>query len=800
MKHKKKHEPAPATSELPGTARHLWQGLGNGWKVAGICAFLAGIVWLVFGRTCGFEFINYDDNSYVYSNAAVTQGMTLKGVAAAFSCQATDNWVPLTTLSHMLDCQFYGLNAGGHHLTNVLLHMATAILLFLVLARMTGTVWRSALVAAVFAIHPLRVESVAWVSERKDVLSGLFFMLTLGAYVRYVRKPRKLIGYLMVLFLFALGLMSKPVLVTLPVVLLLLDYWPLNRFATAAPLTAKTGLADWWGNLSNTARLVLEKIPLLALSLASCIPTVLAEKPGIQTVATFPLPLRIENALVSCLIYIGQMFYPARLAVFYPYPANGLPVWEVAGALIALAAISLAVWFWRREHPYLLTGWLWYLVILIPVIGLIQVGGQARADRHTYLSQIGLYVMLVWLAADLADRVRYRVWVPASCAILVLGLLTWRARAQTAYWINTETLQAHTLDCTIDNPVAHNCLGLNLYDKGRVDEAIVQYQDALRISPRYDDAHDNLGNALLQKGEVGKAISEYQEALSINPGLAGAHYNLGNALRQQGRVEEAISEYQAALKLDPGMVNAWNNLGLALAQNGQVDDAIQQYRKALEIDPRNADACDNLGDALAQTGQAEPAAAEFQEALKLDPKNVEAHNNLGNLLGQAGRVDEAVSQYQAALKLDPDYANAHLGLGTVLLQKGQLNEAILQYLDALKLQPQNEIFQNTFARLVWVVATSPDPAMRKGINSVEFLQNASRLAGDDNPVILRVLAAAYAENGNFSGAMETAERALGLAVAQQKSALAEALQQEMNLYQSGSPIRNAEPMNMAEWQ
>jgi protein O-mannosyl-transferase len=757
---------------------------GNRWLVAGVCLFLAMVVWIVFGQTCGYGFINYDDNSYVYDNATVIHGLTMRDIAAAFSCHTTDNWVPLTTMSHMLDCQLYGLKAGGHHLTNILLHAATAILLFLVLRGMTGALWRSAFVATVFAIHPLRVESVAWISERKDVLSGLFFMLTLWAYVRYVRKPA-LMGYLAVLFLFALGLMSKPVLVTLPLLLLLLDYWPLNRFSIAT--SSEAGPAGWFRNLPVPVRLMVEKIPLLMLSLASCIPTVLAEKPGIQTVGLFPLPLRIENALVSCATYIGQMFYPAGLAVYYPYPVNGLPFREIIGALLALAAISLGVFAWRRKYPYLLTGWLWYLIALIPVIGLVQVGGQARADRHTYLSQIGLYLMLTWLVADLATRLpfrlRMRLGVLSGLGLAILVTLVFCARAQTAYWRDTETLQAHVLDCTLDNPVAHNCLGLDLFQKGRLDEAIAQYQAALKISPRYEDAHNNLGNALVQKGQVDDAIAQYQEALKINPRMAEAHYNLANALAQEGRVDEAIAEYQESLKINPDVPEVRNNLGLALVQKGQADAAIAQYEEALKINPDYGDAHDNLGDALAQKGQADEATTQFQEALKINPNDVEAHNSLGNISGQAGKWDEAISQYQEALKINPNYANAHAGLGTVLAQKGQVTEAIAQFQEALKLQPQNTTLQNNFARLIWMAATSQDPSIRNGINAVELAQNASRLAGGNNPMILRTLAAACAERGDFSEAIETGKQALVLATEQQNPALINALQQEIALYQ-----------------
>jgi hypothetical protein len=366
--------------------------------VFGVCIFLLGAIWVVFGQTLGHGFVNYDDEEYVYGNPQVIHGLNLKGVEWAFTHSVMGNWHPLTVMSHMLDCQFYGLHAGGHHLTNLLLHAATAILLFLVLRQMTGALWPSAFVAAVFAIHPLRVESVAWVAERKDVLSGLFFMLTLVAYVRYVRKPPSLGRYLMVMFLFALGLMCKPVFVTLPFVLLLLDYWPLNRVPTAT---------DCRNHFPIPRRLILEKLPLFGLAAASCAATLFTQTFALPSFEQISLPLRVGNALISYVTYLGQMFWPSGLAVFYPFAARDVGVARVVLSLVVLAGISTGVFVLRRR-PYLLTGWLWYLIMLAPVIGIVQVGGQAQADRYTYLPQIGLYLLLTWAAADLCAGWRYR--------------------------------------------------------------------------------------------------------------------------------------------------------------------------------------------------------------------------------------------------------------------------------------------------------------------------------------------------------------------------------------------------------
>jgi cytochrome c-type biogenesis protein CcmH/NrfG len=553
------------------------------WRVAAVCLVLAAISFAVFGQTLTHEFINYDDNIYVYDNPVVAQGLTLKGIVWAFSFHAA-NWHPLTWLSHMLDCQLYGLHPAGHHLTNVLLHTATVIALFLVLRRMTGALWRSAFVAALFAIHPLRVESVAWVAERKDVLSGLFFMLTLGAHVRYARRPRSLARYGLVALLFAMGLMCKPMLVTLPVVLLLLDYWPLQRVESAG-------------------RLVMEKLPLLALSAASCVATLLAQKETIQSTVTFSLPVRFVTALLACKMYLAQMVYPAGLAVFYPFPHNGLPVWEAVMDGTLLAVISAAALWQRRKQPWMLVGWVWYLVMLLPVVGVIQVGGQAHADRYTYLPQIGIYVALTWLVAEW--RVRWLHHGPFHAALGglmagVLALFMVCAWQQTAYWQNSETLWTCTLACTTDNDIAQDNLGIVLMQKGKMDAAITCFQQALQIRPDFAEARNNLGHALLQMGKVDAAITSFQQALQIRPDFAEAHDNLGNALLQTGKVDEAITHCQRALQIKPDDAEACVNLGNALFRKGREDDAIAQYQKALQIKPGLAMARKNLAAVLRQ--------------------------------------------------------------------------------------------------------------------------------------------------------------------------------------------------------
>jgi Flp pilus assembly protein TadD len=585
------------------------------WRVAAVCLVLAAMTFAVFGQTLTHEFVDYDDETYVYDNPMVVQGLTLQGIARAFTSTRADNWHPLTWLSHMLDCQLYGLHPWGHHLTNVLLHTASVIALFLVLSQMTGAFWRSAFVGAVFAIHPLRVESVAWVAERKDVLSGLFFMLTLGAYVRYARRPWSWGRYGLVLLLFAMGLMCKPMLVTLPLVLLLLDYWPLQRMEPG-----------------KHSGLVLEKLPLLALSAASCVATLLVQNKAMEPTGAFSLPLRLGNALVSCLIYLGQMVWPAGLAAFYPHPLNRLPAWEAGLAGTLLAGLSVVAWRERRRRPWLLMGWVWYLVMLLPVAGIIQVGGQAHADRYTYLPQIGVYVAVTWLVAEWGatwQAGRMALGGLMTGVIAVLMVCAWK---QTAYWKNNQTLWTHALACTTDNYAAHFKLGNVLMQKGRVDEAIPHYQNAVQIRPDYAQAHNNLGGALLQEGKVDEAIPHLQKALQINPGYGNAHSNLGNALLQKGSASEAIAHFQRALQIEPADARVLDKLALLLA--AWPDATLRNGNKAVEL-ARQANAL---------TGGNNPFIL----------------HTLAAALAEAGRFPEAVETAQRALRLAGTQSNTKL--------------------------------------------------------------------------------------------------------------------------------------------
>ncbi|HYJ06664.1 MAG TPA: tetratricopeptide repeat protein [Chthoniobacterales bacterium] len=547
--------------------------LNDRWLVLGVCVFLAAITWFVFGQTRTFQFINFDDNEYVFKNAQVARGLTMEGIAWAFTHVYAANWHPLTWLSHMLDAQLYGLNPGGHHLTNVVLHGATAVLLFLVLRNMTRALWRSAFVAAVFAIHPLRVESVAWVAERKDVLSGLFFVLAIGAYVRYARHPSGA-RYGLVMLLFALGLMCKPMLVTLPVVLLALDYWPLNRLNPTGTGTK---------NVPGPRKLVLEKLPLLALAAASSLATLFAQQVALQPLATVSLMVRAGNAAMSGVVYLYQAFWPSCLAALYPFAIDQVRPGKVLLALAVLAAISIAVFCFRR-HRYLVTGWLWYSIMLAPVIGILQVGSQAHADRYTYLPHIGLYLLLTWAAADLIERWRAWRFVLGALSIGIVLTLAFAARTQTSYWHNSESLWRRVLACTSRNSGAEQNLGQAIYEKGNVEEAMVHFQNALRIDPSQASVHSALGVALLEMGRADQSLLSLRKALEIDPNDADAHYNIGNTLLQLGHAREAAAQYSRALEINPDDIEAQNNLAWVLATCP--DAAVRNGIRAIAIAER----------------------------------------------------------------------------------------------------------------------------------------------------------------------------------------------------------------------
>jgi tetratricopeptide (TPR) repeat protein len=643
------------------------------WLTVAVCIFLAAIVWAVFGQTLHHEFVNYDDPAYVYKNPIITQGLSLHGVVWVFTHVDVNTWFPVTDLSHQLDWQLFGSNAGGHHLTNVLLHAATAILLFLVLRKMTGMFWPAAFVAAVFAIHPLRVESVAWVAERKDVLSGFFFMLTLWAWARYVQKrseaesrksnagsaifaldPRRwTLDYYLALGFFSLGLLSKSMLVTLPFVLLLLDYWPLNRLPSCVSCAPRPRLHAWMG-------LILEKIPFLLLSAAICVVTVLTQKNAVLAAQSSTFFSRAGNALLAYADYLGHMVYPAGLAVAYPHSDTNPSVWGVCLSALLLFCISAGVMAGRRKYPYLVVGWLWYLGMLLPVIDIMQTAQNARADRYTYLPQIGLYILMTWGVMELCSFWRYRRAVLGFAAAAILAGLLVGARVQTGYWKDSISLWTHTLACTSENSFAENNLGSALNNQGKWDEATPHFERALQIEPDYPEAQENLGVALVNQGELEEAIQHFDRALQLNPYSAAAHYDLGDALATQGKLADAIQQFERALQCRPDFAAAHYDLGLALANQGKWDEAIQHFDQALHLKLDLTDAKYILGVALATQKKWDEAIELYKEALQGKPDFAEAHNNLGIALASQGKSAEAIQHFQQALMLAAAQGNTTL--------------------------------------------------------------------------------------------------------------------------------------------
>jgi tetratricopeptide (TPR) repeat protein len=563
---RKKQRASPAVGEKPRSAPALL-----------IYALLLLATFATYAPVRHFDFVNYDDPDYVSNNPHVREGLTSAGLRWAITSGDAANWLPLTRISEMVDVELFRLDSGMHHLVNVGFHALAAILLFAFLHRATRALWPSAFVAFLFALHPLHVESVAWISERKDVLSACFWFLALWAYVRYAERPRW--GrYLVVAAALCLGLMAKPMLVTLPFVLLLLDIWPLRRKA------------------------IQEKISLFAIAAAAAVVTYLVQQGSraVKTVSVFPIGLRVENALVSYAVYLGKLFWPSGLAVFYPYP-HQIPLWEpvLSGLLLlGISALVLRVW---QSHPYLAVGWFWFLGTLVPVIGLVQVGAQARADRYMYIPMVGLLIMLAWGAADALKR-----WPSIKPALMgaaagICVACVFASSRQIQYWQDSETLFTHALDVTNGNYVAQHNLGLAIADQpGRLPEAIEHYKAALAIRPDSVEAHSDLGNSLSQMGDSQAAVTEYQAALRLAPDSAIPHNNLGNAFFRMGRLEEAIAQYKTAVRLKPDYADAYNNLGAALASLGRTQEAIAQFQAALRIQPDYAQARTNLDLALKQ--------------------------------------------------------------------------------------------------------------------------------------------------------------------------------------------------------
>jgi tetratricopeptide (TPR) repeat protein len=679
--------------------------------LAGVCAVLIIATIAAFWgvRTSGF--VKLDDNGYVTENTHVQMGLTRASVVWAFTTPYAANWHPLTWLSLMLDVQLFGVDAGRMHVTSLLLHVLNALLLLLLLVWMTGALWRSALVAALFALHPLHVESVVWISERKDVLSTLFWLSTLFAWVAYARSKR--IGpYLLALVLYALGLMTKPMLVTLPFTLLLLDYWPLRRIDL--PIGGKGPVLRG---------LVTEKIPFFVLTAASCVVTFVAQRAGgaVRPLENLSLAGRVGNSLWAYGAYLWKTLFPTRLAIFYPLPPEGHPAWQVALAGLLLLGFSAGALRLAARAPHLLFGWLWFVGTLVPVIGIVQVGDQAMADRYTYVPLIGLFVAAVWSLGEWGGRSRPARAATTCAAVALLLALSAATHVQVGYWSDSKKLFERVLSVTSNNYLIATNLGALVLEEGRTDEAIAHFREAIRVRPTYDLAHDDLGLALVKAGKLEEAISHFQEAIRIKPDSAQAHDDLGMALTKAGRLEEALAHFRQAregkpddagldartamvlVKLDripeaeellerairvgADTFDAHCALGTALQLVGRLPEAAEHCNRALEMKPDSPLALTCVGQALGRMGRQAEACASLEKAAKLDPDRVSARINLGVALDRAGRLPEALEQFEAALRLDPTSAWGAFQMGLALGKLNRLQEAANSFEKAVRLDP-----------------------------------------------------------------------------------------------------------------
>ena len=777
-----------------------------------LCLLAAGSLgayWPLFH--CGF--VNYDDPEYVTNNLMVRQGLSLAGFRWAFSTMHAANWHPLTWLSHMLDCQLFAFNPAGHHATNFLFHLANTLLLFAILRRMTGALWRSALVAAIFAWHPLHVESVAWIAERKDVLSTCFGLLSIGAYARYVEKfkaqrlksevqsPKPVVSgqwsavrdpssifqllssifYLLSLALFACSLMSKPMLVTLPCLLLLLDFWPLGRlsfptqrFNRSTPQRFKSPSA-----FSLQPSAFLDKLPFLALSLASSIITLIAQKHAVVPVAAFPPAERIESALAAVAGYITSMLWPANLAVFYPYVPR--PAWQVLCSAVLVALLSWLALRSARLQPWLLTGWLWFLVTLTPVIGLIQVGSQAMADRYSYVPLIGLFIAISWGVAAWAQSQSWRRLAIGLAAALLLGACLGRTSVQVRYWQDSESLFSHAWSITGDNSITCSCLGFGYLQKNKLDQALVHFRTAARLDPGIPQTHGNLALALLKKGDVKESMAESAAALRLDDNYGPALAYLGRALFLRGQTTQAVQLLTQSLQSLPYEPSTHADLADALAKLGQSDEAIAHYAQALSLQ-RSVQSENGLAQVLARQGHLRVAMLHWQAALQIDPRFVEAHVFLGHAFAANDKPDQAITHLQEALRLQPDLPDARRKLATLLLGRQRTGEALQEYRELLRRSPDSFEPMNNLA---WILATHPDPKFRDGAEAVRLAERAALLAGSNSTSAVDTLAAAYAEAGRLPEAVAKMNKAIALAEASGQTNSALKFRGRLDLYQAG---------------
>jgi tetratricopeptide (TPR) repeat protein len=656
-----------------------------------VCVLLAAVTLAAYWPGFYNDFVNYDDPVYVTENIHVNTGLTRENIVWAFTCGYAENWHPLTWLSHMLDCQLFGQNPRWHHFTSLLLHIANTLLLFIVLKKttppLTGAGLCSFFVAAVFALHPLHVQSVAWVAERKDVLSTVFWLLAMYTYADYAQRGGA--GrYIVTLLLFALGLMAKPMLVTLPLIMLLMDYWPLARLELKENSSEGYDIKNNGTKVRTISYLLLEKVPFFVLAMISSLITFIVQQKGgaVASVDKLSLASRLCNTPVAYVVYIAKTFLPTGLIAYYPHPRT-LPSWQVAGAVLLLVAVSAVILLVNR--PYLIFGWLWYIVTLLPVIGLVQVGSQARADRYMYIPMIGLLIMLAWATRDLTARWRFRkiILVPLVCFCLLALMVC--VRLNVGYWHDSFTLFSHALEIEPDNHIAHLNLGNTLLTQENTKEAIEHYQEAIRLDGNFTMAHFNLGIAFFQNNQFDKAVEQYNTVLRLNKNYSRVHFYLANALVKTGKPDEAIEHYNIALQNKPDDIEVLNNLALALSDKSRIDDSVRLYKRALELNNDSANIHYNLGNALKKQGRFEEAVQHYEKAIELEPDNIIAYGNLGVVLAEQGNIDEAIRQFHIVLNARPDDVEMLCNLGILLERQGKLEQAVDQYRKAVQISPDD---------------------------------------------------------------------------------------------------------------
>ncbi len=630
---------------------------GSKKQVLMIYVILAAITLAVFWQVSQFDFVTLDDFDYVTKNGYVQSKISLNGILWAFSTEPIrfiGFWHPLTWLSLMLDYQVFGVNAGGYHMTNLVLHILSTLLLFWLFNRMTGNVWRSAFIAVLFAIHPLRAESVAWVSERKDVLSAFFWMLTLCFYVYYTEKP-VIKRYLLVCLFFACGFMSKPTVVTLPVIMIILDYWPLKRFESQ-----KGNIILWQ---------LREKIILFIFSAVFSLITIYAHVGLSTSYWHFSIKSRVTNALIAFVVYLRKIFWPHDLAFCYPFFGNA-PPWQTLGAALLIIAISAFVILKMKRFPYLFAGWLWYLISILPVIGIIPVGNNAMADRYIYLPSIGISIMLAWGLLPLmrSETMRKKILLPSAAVFLViLAILGWQ---QSLHWKNSIALFSNAVLINKNHYLSHVGMGIAFFKEGKEREAIDHYSQSIHIEPNYLPTYINRGIAYVKLGQYQKAMKDYNEVIRRNPGNSEAYNNRGVIYAMFGQYQRAIDDYNKAISLKPAYANAYYNRGVVYTKLGQYQRAMEDYNKAIHLKGDYSDAYYNRGIIHGQRGEYHLAIEDFNHVIRLKPDHVKAYNNRGFTYSQLGQYQQAINDYDKAISLKRDYTEAYMNRGVAYLQQG----------------------------------------------------------------------------------------------------------------------------------